>query len=77
MIDVHVQTFTFVMFYTTVMLSKNRTYRNKDNSSFVSKGDRMGWVSKNQAKDVRLSAVLTEGRVVSVKQSDRRPLLVP
>ena len=58
------------------MFGKNRKAGKQNRSTHISKGDRMGWVSLHNVKEVRLSTVLSEGKVVSVN-NQRESLLVP
>lgn len=56
------------------VLRKNKITNNNDYSK--SKGNRLGWVSVNQVKEVKLETALSSRRVVE-KTNKFTPLLVP
>lgn len=56
------------------VLRKNKITNNNDYSK--SKGNRLGWVSVNQVKEVKLETALSSRRVIE-KTNKFTPLLVP
>jgi len=58
------------------VLRKNKITNNSSLDYSKSKGNRLGWVSVNQVKEVKLETALSSRRVVK-KTNKFTPLLVP
>ena len=54
----------------------NNSFKSYKSKNIRSKGERLGWLSFEEAESVDLKKVLTNGEVVEINQ-DNKPLLVP